>query len=121
MADNENSPSVVAEEAVDFDMEAPAADTPGDVEVTGEGAVENPLPFAADEEEDVKVPTRQTYIDYLSSPIVKLHVGEQHVTVLRAHQALLVQSPWFAETCAQFGSATTVSSLHFPHVEVEAH
>ena len=118
MADNENvsTPAVViGDEPVDVDMteSAPAADA--DVEVTGSHEVaegENPLPFAeGGEDEDIKVPTRVTYADYLSSPIVQLHIGQgDDLKVLTCHQALLIKSPWMAEACAQFGPDTTVSS-----------
>ena len=40
---------------------------------------------------------------YLKSPIVDLVVGSGHdQTVLRAHEAILMDSPFFAEAVAQF-------------------
>lgn len=112
MAESEvNSPAVVIQKSVDVEMETPAADA--DVEATGSDAVENgdALPFAA-EEEDVKEPNRLTYLDYLASPIVQLHVTEgDNTTILSAHEALLKKSPFFLEACAQFGP-TAVIQLH---------
>ena len=114
MADSEvNSPAVIIEESVDVEMGTPAADA--DVEVIASGTVENgdALPFAVEEEEDVKEPIRLTYIDYLASPMVQLHVTEgENTTTLSAHEALLKKSPWFQEACAQFSSSTAVSSSH---------
>ncbi|CAG8954106.1 hypothetical protein HYFRA_00009210 [Hymenoscyphus fraxineus] len=81
------------------EIEAPAAtggdETPGD---------DVPVPeetIAMETTEEV--PARVTYIDYLRSPVVSLLVGQgDEQALLTAHQALLVQSPWFAESCAKF-------------------
>ncbi|CAG8979195.1 hypothetical protein HYALB_00000331 [Hymenoscyphus albidus] len=81
------------------EIEAPAAtggdETPGDdVPVPGE---------AMAMETTEEVPARVTYIDYLRSPVVSLLVGQgDEQALLTAHQALLVQSPWLAESCAKF-------------------
>lgn len=62
----------------------------------------------ADEEEEQTAP-RVTYVDRLKSPIVELIVGQDDTkTILSAHQALLVQSPFFEEACAQFTPNTLV-------------
>lgn len=106
-----NSPAVAIQESVDDEMGTPDAD----VEVTGSNAVENgdALPFAAEEEEDVKEPICLTYVDYLASPVMKLNVTEgDNTTILSAHEALLKKSPFFLEACAQFGP-TAVSLTHF--------
>ncbi len=55
------------------------------------------------------VPTRVTFVDHLRSPIVELCVGEGDAQVcLSAHQALLVQSPFFEDACSQFDDNTLV-------------
>jgi len=42
---------------------------------------------------------------------VELAVGTgEEETLLWAHQAMLIKSPYFAEICGQFGAGTTVSS-----------
>jgi hypothetical protein len=61
------------------------------------------LPFAEDCPDDPAVP-RPTFLSYLSSPVVTLLVGagEESETILTAHQALLVRSPFFKEACSEF-------------------
>jgi hypothetical protein len=55
-------------------------------------------------------PTRVTFTDYLKSPVVELVLGEgDDQTLLTAHQALLVSSPFFEEKCSHFGIDTKVS------------
>lgn len=69
---------------------------------------EDELPFQEGTMEDA--PARVTYIDYLKSPVIGLLVGEGNdQALLTAHQALLVQSPWFADTCAKFSDEVSVS------------
>jgi len=71
---------------------------------------ENGLPFQEETMEDL--PARVTYIDYLKSPVIGLLVGQgDEQALLTAHQALLVQSPWFADACARFGDEVSVSLL----------
>ena len=92
---------------------------PADVEMGEEGPVtetaalvEIDLPFA--EEEGAPLPVRVTFIDYLKSPIVELLVGQgEEQTLLSAHQALLVESPWFAQACAPFDDGSFVSTFDF--------
>jgi hypothetical protein len=100
--------------------------TPADVEMTGGGVevidldtgvtapsaenanVENGLPFQEEEEEEV-VPTRVTFVDHLKSPVVELLIGDgDNQTLLTAHQALLVQCPFFEDACNQFSESVPV-------------
>ncbi|KAI0862298.1 hypothetical protein F4860DRAFT_123562 [Xylaria cubensis] len=63
------------------------------------GHEETVLPFAEGGESD----PRTTFISYLTSPVVTLIVGSaENETILTAHQALLTQSPFFADACAAF-------------------
>ncbi|KAF2774398.1 hypothetical protein EJ03DRAFT_263038 [Teratosphaeria nubilosa] len=58
--------------------------------------------------EDIEpnIPERATFLDYLRSPIIELVVGQgDEETALYAHQALLVQSPFFQEAVAQMSGA----------------
>lgn len=127
MADSA-SPAVVIDEPVDVDMgdSAPAAEAANDdVEITGSNTVaegDNPLPFAeGGEDEDVKVPARMTYVDFLSSPIVELHIGQgEEKTVLTAHQAQLVKSPWMQEACAQFAPDAVTRVIELPDDPLDA-
>ncbi|EQB50471.1 hypothetical protein GCG54_00006806 [Colletotrichum gloeosporioides] len=83
-----------------------ASTNPGaDVEMAegteaGDNAQE--LPFAEGGESDPVEP-RTTFASYLASPVVTILVGSSETeAILTAHQALLVQSPFFKEACAQF-------------------
>jgi hypothetical protein len=70
------------------------------VGVEGEAAeVENGEVGGPAGEDDAGRPNPQTiFLDYLRSPIVEIVVGSgDEVTLLTAHQALLLQSPYFAE------------------------
>ena len=74
--------------------------TVADVEVEVE--IEEPAPKG-----------RVTFVHYLTSPIVELLVGSGRAQAkLSAHQALLVQSPWFEDACARFGENEQVR--YFP-------
>jgi hypothetical protein len=67
-----------------------------------------------DDEEEVVIPTRVTFVDHLRSPIVELLIGEGEAQVLlTAHQALLVQSPFFEDACSQFSDNALVRDTHF--------
>lgn len=101
--------------------EQPAASA-GDVEM-GNGAHEadnndgSSLPFAnsledAGELGELPADQRNEFVDYLKSPIVTLIVGNGvDVSILTAHQQLLVQSPFFADACASFSNDGSVSFL----------
>jgi len=95
------------------DIEMVGEDTFAQVEITAAPAPdaegEDVLPFQDEAMEEDK-PARITYIDYLKSPIIGLLVGQgENQALLTAHQALLTQSPWFAEACAKFQEDTSVS------------
>jgi hypothetical protein len=100
-------------------------ETPADVEMVGEEIIqvetganaitngENGVAFLDDEEEAV-IPTRVTFVDHLKSPIVELLVGEgESQALLTAHQALLVQSPFFEDACSQFSGNALVGDINF--------
>lgn len=77
---------------------------------TGENAIngENRVAYQVGDKE-VMVPDRVTFVDHLKSPIIELLIGEGDAqTILTAHQALLVQSPFFDEACSQFSDHTAV-------------
>ncbi|KLU90276.1 hypothetical protein MAPG_09240 [Magnaporthiopsis poae ATCC 64411] len=96
---------VAPESIVDESPANPA----GDVDMEGgEGAgaagdETAALPYAGEEGPEETAPARVPFINYLSSPVVTLTAGiDETETILTAHQALLVQSPWFAEACGEF-------------------
>jgi hypothetical protein len=100
-------------------------ETPADVEMVGKEVIqvetganattngENGIAFQ-DDEEEVVIPTRVTFVDHLKSPIVELLVGEgEGQALLTAHQALLIQSPFFEDACSQFSDNALVRGVHF--------
>jgi len=100
----ENEGNVDVEMGGDAVVEVEAV---ANAEAEQNGDPEDGLPFQNEEEE--ARPARITYVDYLRSPIIELNIGQgDEQTILTAHQALLVQSPFFAEACAQFGPSTSV-------------
>lgn len=112
----------------DFDLaidDAMGDEIPADVEMVGEEIIqveiganvttngENGIAFQ-DDEEEVVIPTRVTFVDHLRSPIVELLVGEgEEQALLTAHQALLVQSSFFEDACSQFSDNALVPDVHF--------
>lgn len=67
------------------------------------------------EGEEEAAPERTSFISYLTSPVVTLIVGTGETeTILTAHQALLVLSPFFKEACAQFSDDGSVSASTVP-------
>ena len=115
MADSENYESFIPEDTL---MDATTGDQPvvelpsaiGDTTVNlggGDGDDNDNLPFQDEAMEDS--PARVTFVDYLKSPIIGLLVGNgADQALLTAHQALLTQSPWFADTCAKFSDDVSV-------------
>lgn len=90
-------------------IEIPAHNTAEVHSNTAENA-ENGLPFPEGPVDEV--PSRVTYIQYLKSPIITLLVGHgEDQALLTAHEALLTQSPWFAETCAKFSNEVAVGNI----------
>lgn len=88
--------STPAEENPSGDVEMGEQGAEGQVVVAGE---ENELPFA----EGGAVDTPPTFVSFLMSPIINLSIGPaESPTSLTAHQALLTQSPYFAEVCKSF-------------------
>ncbi|KAF9883448.1 hypothetical protein FE257_003446 [Aspergillus nanangensis] len=60
------------------------------------------------------------FLEFLTSPIVEILVGEgQDQTVLTAHQTLLVESPFLASFVEKFGQ-TSPRRIELPHENVEA-
>lgn len=68
-----------------------------------------------------EVPARVTYIDYLKSPVIGLLVGQgDEQALLTAHQALLVQSPWFADACAKFSEEVSERRIDLVDEDLDA-
>jgi len=80
---------------------------------------ENGLHFEEEPMEDL--PARVTYLDYLKSPVIGLLVGQgDEQALLTAHQALLVQSPWFADACARFGDEVSERRIDLIDEDLDA-
>jgi hypothetical protein len=45
---------------------------------------------------------RKTFANHLMSPVITLLVGKDEPTILTAHQAFLIRSPYFEEICKAF-------------------
>ncbi|KAL8383312.1 hypothetical protein RB595_006860 [Gaeumannomyces hyphopodioides] len=99
---------VAAENIVEEPPANPAADVDMEGGEDGEAAAAAgdetaALPYAGEEGPEETAPARVPFINYLCSPVVTMTAGiDENETILTAHQALLAQSPWFAETCAEF-------------------
>ncbi|KAI0873375.1 hypothetical protein GGS24DRAFT_393816 [Hypoxylon argillaceum] len=113
----------MAEEFNEPLLEEQPANTEGDIDMAegeeGEGAGEEGmvLPFAEGGDSDPRV----TFISYLSSPVVTLIVGSaESETILTAHQALLVQSPFFADACAAFADDGSPRHVDLAGEEIDA-
>ncbi|KAK1580046.1 uncharacterized protein LY79DRAFT_318247 [Colletotrichum navitas] len=115
--DAEVSSDAPAQPAVDVEMEgAEAADTADNAD---NADAEN-LPFADGGESDPVEP-RTTFVDYLSSPVVTLLVGQGDTeTIVTAHQALLTQSPYFKEACAQFSDDGSPRQIELAGEDIDA-
>ncbi|CAJ2507080.1 Uu.00g082660.m01.CDS01 [Anthostomella pinea] len=118
----------MAEEFQEEVLEDQPANPGGDVEMgEGEGAegaaaAENggELPFAEGGEGADSEP-RTTFISYLSSPVVTMLVGSGETeTILTAHQALLTQSPFFADACASFADDGSPRQIDMQGDEIDA-
>jgi hypothetical protein len=80
-----------------------------------EGGEESILPEPEEE------PKRVTFLDYLKSPMVELLVGSgESETTLTAHQAFLVQSPYFQEACARFDPNARDRRIDLPDEDLDA-
>ncbi|KAH9900456.1 hypothetical protein F4778DRAFT_143444 [Xylariomycetidae sp. FL2044] len=90
------------EEVVGEQATNPGADVEmveGGGEAEGATGANPDLPFAEGGDVEARIP----FISYLTSPVVTLLVGSgNEETILTAHQALLLQSPYFADACAAF-------------------
>ncbi|TAQ87736.1 hypothetical protein B7494_g3959 [Chlorociboria aeruginascens] len=102
------------EVAVEINLSAP---TTTRVEAPENG--DDNLPF---QDEPMEEPVaRVTYIDYLRSPIIGLLVGQgDEQALLTAHQALLTQSPWFADACAKFSDEVSERRIDLIDEDLDA-
>ncbi|KAK8050019.1 hypothetical protein PG994_011749 [Apiospora phragmitis] len=98
--------------------DAPAADVEmAEGEEGGDNANGSELPYA----EGGDVEPRTSFISYLTSPVVTMIVGSGgNETILTAHQALLVQSPYFAEACAAFSDDGSPRQIELVGDETDA-
>lgn len=110
MADHDTESTGVPDDASTVEIEIAAAPS-GDVEMEGTAAAGDETPYEKGPVEDAETTViqedpvaeaRPSFIEYLSSPIVTLLVGQEAQTVLTAHQALLTKSPYFEQLCQSF-------------------
>lgn len=100
-----------------------AASADQDVEMAREGEnaeAENGDIDGPAEEDEAERPSPQTlFLEYLKSPIVELMVGSgDEATLLTAHQALLMPSPYFSAKIANLPKSKQL--LEFPEENLDA-
>lgn len=106
-------------------LEDVPASNAADVEMTeGAGDDETPAPANAAELSVVKgddtIVPRTSFLQYLASPIVTLLVGNgDNEQILTAHQALLTQSTFFAEQCAEFTDDGSARQIELPDEDID--
>ncbi|KJZ76480.1 hypothetical protein HIM_04209 [Hirsutella minnesotensis 3608] len=96
-----------------------------DVEMTEENAQAEVQETAADASElpyaDEEAAPRVSFMSYLASPIVNLLIGTgEQQTLLAAHQALLVKSPFFEAACQGFVDDGSPRQIEMPDEDNDA-
>ncbi|KAJ6786339.1 hypothetical protein PWT90_04729 [Aphanocladium album] len=113
---------------IELGTTAPSGGGGGDVEMEGAAAGED-TPYEKGPVEDAETTViqenpvaeaRPSFIEYLSSPIVTLLVGQEAQTVLTAHQALLSKSPYFEQLCQSFVEDGSPRSIELPEEDYYA-
>ncbi|MCJ1438620.1 hypothetical protein MMC27_008010 [Xylographa pallens] len=100
------------------DIEMAGGDDAEIIDIEDEANGEGADPEDAGREEEA---ARTTFIDYLKSPIIELLVGQgEEQTLLTAHQALLIKSPFFADAVAQFSTEATTRRIEFANEDLDA-
>ncbi|GAB1319944.1 hypothetical protein MFIFM68171_10154 [Madurella fahalii] len=107
--------------------DAPVASTSADIDMAegadgaaGENFSRTELPFAEGGPDDTPAP-RVTFLQYLTSPMVTLLIGAgENETILTAHQALLIKSPFFADACAEFADDGSPRQIELPGEDLDA-
>ncbi|KAH7329502.1 hypothetical protein B0I35DRAFT_46404 [Stachybotrys elegans] len=87
---------------------------------THEGDADTELPFADAGAEEEPAAVHTSFISYLSSPVVTLLIGKEEPTVLTAHQALLLQSPYFQDACKGFIEDAAPRQIELPDDDIDA-
>ncbi|RFU75701.1 hypothetical protein TARUN_6460 [Trichoderma arundinaceum] len=73
-----------------------------------------------DAESDPVEEERKTFAQHLTSPVVTLMVGKDEPSLLTAHQAFLVRSPYFEEICKKFAEDGSPRHIELPDEDIEA-
>ncbi|KAL7935136.1 hypothetical protein V8C35DRAFT_27297 [Trichoderma chlorosporum] len=77
------------------------------------------VPEDQDAESD-PVEERKTFASSLMSPVVTLLVGREEQTLLTAHQAFLVRSPYFEDICNGFAEDGSPRHIELPDEDIDA-
>ncbi|KAH6606946.1 hypothetical protein Trco_006099 [Trichoderma cornu-damae] len=89
-------------------------------------SIEDAPPADVGAEEDVDAEAdpveeeRKTFVHHLKSPVVTLLVGKDEPTLLTAHQAFLVRSPYFEEICKKFADDGSPRHIELPDEDLGA-
>ncbi|KAI7160466.1 hypothetical protein KC349_g3445 [Hortaea werneckii] len=115
MADQEPEVTMAGDEEMAESTDVPGGGEETVVEPTGDDeptGLENIEP---------ETPDRVTFLDYLRSPIIQLVVGTgDTASTLSVHQALLVQSPHFAEAVSRFTDTAQTRRIELPNDDLTA-
>ncbi|RYP66615.1 hypothetical protein DL770_008774 [Monosporascus sp. CRB-9-2] len=117
MAEEFNEAAHVDDQAANPGGDVEMAEGEGEPAAADNGVSAGELPFAEGGEAD----PRPTFVSYLTSPVVTLIVGSgENETILTAHQGLLIQSPFFAEACANFTNDGSPRQIELASDETDA-
>ncbi|UKZ77020.1 hypothetical protein TrVFT333_004736 [Trichoderma virens FT-333] len=95
------------------------ASTQNDVEMD-EGEQSQQAADTEKPEENPPEAERKTFASSLTSPIVTLLVGKEEPTLLTAHQAFLVRSPYFEDICGKFAEDGSPRHIELPDEDIDA-
>ncbi|KAK1242353.1 hypothetical protein MKX07_000339 [Trichoderma sp. CBMAI-0711] len=90
---------------------------------TGSGDRAPPATIEAADDVDAEadpVEERKTFASSLMSPVVTLMVGKEEPTLLQAHQAFLVRSPYFEDICSKFAEDGSPRHIELPDEDFDA-
>ncbi|KAL7791534.1 hypothetical protein V8C37DRAFT_141586 [Trichoderma ceciliae] len=73
-----------------------------------------------DAEADPVEEERKTFANHLRSPVVTLLVGKVEPTILTAHQAFIVRSPYFDDICKDFAEDGSPRHIELPDEDIDA-
>jgi hypothetical protein len=94
----------------------------GDVEMAEDNTAGVTVVEESTFDTSVETQAHVSFLDYLKSPMVEVHIGSTSPTILTAHQAILVKSPYLKEACDTFpaNSAGSDRRIDLPDDDIHA-